>query len=126
MIIAHNTSHRIGSSYVAPAIAPAPVTDLSRYLDTLAPMARAKSEAALLHFVRFDGAVVRRHVFAEKLANDDARYDATRKRMTFGAEGHFYDLSALTMTLVRYVAWLQSDAARQEHPTVTPTFQPIQ
>jgi hypothetical protein len=108
MIIHHNTSHRIGSSYVAPLPVEKPVTLLSMYLDTLTPMPRAKAETALLKHVRFDGNVMRRHQFAERLVNNNARYDDTRKRMYHGNDGHFYDLSALTVTMVHYIAWLQS------------------
>lgn len=108
-IIMHNTSRRVGESYVAPPPTETPATPMSRYLTTLAPMARAKAESALLRFGRFDGVASPRHTFAERIASGGARYDASRKRLYHGAAGCFYDESAVTTTVIRYVLWLVNE-----------------
>lgn len=80
----------------------------SEYLDTFAPMQRAKVSAALERQMRLSGVYMFRWQAAEKLAQSERfERDEKRGRVYVSNAGVFYDESALTKSLVDYVIWIR-------------------
>lgn len=83
------------------------MTRLAEYLETTqSPMRRAKVAAALNRQMRLDGVYYPRWRVGECLAGLEPRRDEAKGRLYHGDQGHFYDISALTVTLVDYILWL--------------------
>src|ERR1700761_3760551 len=96
-IIMHNTSRSVGDSYIPPtprSTAPHPHAD---YLSQFPPMKRAKIQAAMDRYMRLDGVAMSRWEAARRLLGQGGlRHDPVKARLYHGADGCFYDVSALT------------------------------
>ncbi len=82
---------------------------LDTYLERFEPMQRGKVRNALERQGRFNGRYLFRHQYAEELATKPfLKLDAAKGRLFTSEEGTFFDVKALTQTLVDYALYLRA------------------